>query len=40
MHHSIIYIDELDAALVVGGENESGSILDSCEIIKFKDKKW
>ena len=40
MNHSILYIDEMDAALVVGGENESGSLLDSCEILKFKDKKW
>lgn len=25
MNHSLLYIDELDSALIVGGENESGS---------------
>ena len=40
MNHSILYIDELDSTLVVGGEVENGSLLDSCEILRFKDKKW
>jgi hypothetical protein len=40
MNHSILYIDELDSVLVAGGENESGSQLDSCEFLPFKDKKW
>jgi hypothetical protein len=35
MNHSSLYIEELNSALVVGGENESGSLLDSCEVYEI-----
>jgi N-acetylneuraminic acid mutarotase len=40
MNHSMVYIDELEAVLAVGGVNDTGSLLDSCELLVFKNKKW
>jgi N-acetylneuraminic acid mutarotase len=40
MHHSMIYIEEKDLVLAVGGEDENGNLLDSCESFNVKDKLW
>lgn len=40
MNHSMIYIDELEAVLVVGGINDTQSQLDSCELMIFSEKMW
>jgi hypothetical protein len=31
MHHSMIYVEERGCVLAVGGEDENGNLLDSCE---------
>jgi hypothetical protein len=31
MQHSMIYIDERDYILTIGGEEENGGLLSSCE---------
>jgi N-acetylneuraminic acid mutarotase len=33
----MIFIEEKNRVVVVGGEDESGNMLDSCEIISLKD---
>ena len=40
MHHSMIYVDEKNGFLTVGGENENGSLLDSCEFYSKAEKQW
>ena len=38
MHHSMIFIDEKNGFLAVGGENENGTLLDSCEYYNKAEK--
>lgn len=35
MHHSMIYIEEKRIVLVVGGEDENGNLLDTCELFNL-----
>ena len=40
MQHSMVLIEEKDVVLVVGGEDENGNLLDSCEIYNTQDNQW
>ena len=36
----MIYLEEKKQIVVVGGEDEAGNLLDSCEIMSMKDNNW
>ncbi len=40
MQHSMIYIEEKDQVLAVGGEDENGSLIDSCESYSVREGTW
>lgn len=40
MHHSMIMVEEKGIILAVGGEDENGNLLDSCESYNFQDNQW
>lgn len=40
MHHSMIYMEEKDIVLAVGGEDENGNQLDTCELYNCGDNSW
>ena len=40
MHHSMIAIPEKGMVLVVGGEDESGNLIDSCEAYFTQENTW
>ena len=40
MYHSMIYIDNKNLIFTVGGEDENGNLLDSCEVYTTNDNHW
>ncbi len=40
MHHSMIYIEEINCVLAVGGEEENQNLIDSCEMYNIQDQQW
>ena len=40
MHHSMIFIEEKNLVLVVGGEDENQHLLDSCESFNLNEGQW
>ena len=40
MHHTMIHVEEKGMILAVGGEDENGGLLDSCEMYNTVDNNW
>lgn len=40
MFHSMIHIEEKRLVLAIGGEDENGNLLDTCEVYSRQDKTW
>lgn len=40
MQHSMILVEEIGTILAVGGEDENGNHLDSCEQLKLFENQW
>ena len=40
MQHSMVLVEEKSMIIIVGGEDENGNVLDSCEIMNIKENSW